>query len=104
MDRAQSAFVSTRSLAELEDALICYGGATFTLTRSLEHCMLVKQKVVDFQTAHGAPLMSTTHRCLKTYYVCDRLGEIRPIVVRAYVVPGLKLYYQSRNSTNLDIE
>ena len=25
-----------------------------------------------------------------TYYVRDRLGEIRPIVVKAYVVPGLK--------------
>ncbi len=34
--------------------------------------------------------MSTTHLCLKTYYVGDRLGEIRPIVVKAYVVPGLK--------------
>ncbi len=34
--------------------------------------------------------MSTTYRCLKTYYVRDRLGEIRPIVVKAYVVPGLK--------------
>ena len=34
--------------------------------------------------------MSTTHLCLKTYYVRDRLGEIRPIVVKAYVVPGLK--------------
>ncbi len=31
-----------------------------------------------------------SHRCLKTYYVRDRLGEIRPIVVKAYVVPGLK--------------
>ena len=34
--------------------------------------------------------MFTTHLCLKTYYVRDRLGEIRPIVVKAYVVPGLK--------------
>jgi hypothetical protein len=34
--------------------------------------------------------MSTAHRCLKTYYVRDRLGEIRPIVVKAYVLPGLK--------------
>ena len=34
--------------------------------------------------------MNTTHRCIKTYYVRDRLGEIRPIVVKAYVVPGLK--------------
>jgi hypothetical protein len=37
MDRGQSAFVSTRSLAELEDALICDGGATSTLTRLLEN-------------------------------------------------------------------
>ncbi len=70
--------------------MICDGGATSTLTRSLEICTLVEQKVVDIQTAHGATLMSTTHLCLKTYYICDRLGEIRPIVVRKYVVPGLK--------------
>ena len=25
----------------------------------------------------------------RTYYISDRLGKIRPIVVRAYVVPGL---------------
>jgi hypothetical protein len=52
---------------------------------------LVTQKVVDIQTAHGATLMSTTHRCLKTYYIRDRLGKIRPssFVVLAYVIPGL---------------
>ena len=27
---------------------------------------------------------------LQTYFVKDRLGEIRPIIVKAYVVPGLK--------------
>ncbi len=52
--------------------------------------MCVKQKVVDIQTAHGATLMSTTHQDLKTYCIRDRLGKIRPIVVQAYVVPGLK--------------
>jgi hypothetical protein len=46
--------------------------------------------VVDIQTVHGATLMSTAHNFLKTYYILDRLGEIRPIVVRAYIVPGLK--------------
>ncbi len=35
-------------------------------------------------------MMNSTHLCNKTYYVCDRLGEIRPIIVKAYVVPGLK--------------
>ena len=34
--------------------------------------------------------MNTMHLCYKTYYVRDRLGEIRPIIVKAYVVPGLK--------------
>ena len=46
--------------------------------------------MVDIQTAQGAALMSTSHECLKTYYIWDCLCEIRPIVVRAYVVPGLK--------------
>ena len=80
MDRSESAFVCTRILAE-EDALICDGGATSTLTKSLENCTLVKQKVVEIQTAHCGTQMSTTHRCLKTYYVCDCLVEIRHIVV-----------------------
>jgi hypothetical protein len=74
----------------MEDALIYDGGATSTLTKSLENCTLVKQKVVEIQTAHGGTQMSTTHHCIKTYYFHDRLGEFRPIVVKAYVVPGLK--------------
>ncbi len=35
-------------------------------------------------------MMNFTHLCYKTYYVCDRLGEFRPIIVRAYVDPKLK--------------
>jgi hypothetical protein len=80
MDRPESAFVSTRVFADMEDALICDGGATSTLTKSLENCTLGQQKVVDIQTAHSGSQMSTTYRCLKTYYVRDRLGEIRPIL------------------------
>ena len=34
--------------------------------------------------------MNTTHLCYKAYYVRDRLGYIRPIIVKEYVVPGLK--------------
>ncbi len=66
MDRPESAFVSTRVLADMEDASICDGGATSTLTKSLEKCTVVQQKVVDIQTAHGGTQMSTTHSCLKT--------------------------------------
>jgi hypothetical protein len=74
-DRAQSAFASTRSIAALEDALICDCGATSTLTRSLENCAHVRPKVVAIQTAHGATFLSTS-TCLKTYYIRDRLSEI----------------------------
>ncbi len=82
----------------MEDALICDGGATSTLTKLLENCTLVKQKVVEIQTAHGGTQMNTTHRCLKMYYVRDRLGEIRPTVIKAYVVPGPNMiYYQSKD-------
>ena len=85
-----SAFVSTRSIDDMEDSLICDRGATCTLTKSLENCTQCKQKVVETQTAHGATIMRITHLCFKTYFVKDRLGEIRPIIVKAYVVPGLK--------------
>jgi hypothetical protein len=64
------------------------GGDTSTLTRSLENCTLVNRRHI--QTAHSATLMSTTYRCLMAHYIRDRLGGTRPIVVRAYVVPGLK--------------
>jgi hypothetical protein len=35
-------------------------------------------------------MMNSTHVCYKTYYVCDRLGEVQLIIVKAYMVPGLK--------------
>ena len=39
---------------------------------------------------HLDKVMRTTHLCFKSYFIKDRLGEIRPIIVKAYVVPGLK--------------
>jgi hypothetical protein len=38
MGRAQSAFVSKQSVADMEDSLICDGGATCTLTKTPENC------------------------------------------------------------------
>ncbi len=35
-------------------------------------------------------MINSTHLRCKTYYVCDRLGEVRQIIVKAYVVPRLK--------------
>ncbi len=87
--KIRGAYVTTRSDKDLEDCFICDGGATWTLTEILENCSLCTPKVVVIQTAHGSTMMNSTHLCYKTYYVCDRLGEIRPIIVNAYVVPGL---------------
>ena len=70
MGHAHSAFVSTRSIDDMEDLLICDGGATCTLTKSLKKCTLCKPKVVEVQTAHGAAIMRTTHLCY-TYFVRD---------------------------------
>ena len=42
MGHAHSAFVSTRSIDDMEDSLICDGGATCTLTKSLENCTQCK--------------------------------------------------------------
>ena len=91
MGHAHSAFVSTRSVSDMEDASISDGGAKCTLTKKkLENCTQCNPKVLDIQTAQGATLVSTTRLCLKTYYVRVQLVEISPIVVKAYVVPGLK--------------
>ena len=76
MGHAHSAFVSTRTMSDMEDALICGGGATFTLTKTLENRTQCKPKVVEIQTVQGATITSTIHLCLKTYYVQDLLGEI----------------------------
>jgi hypothetical protein len=84
LDHPERAFVSTRVLADMEDALICDGEATSILTKSLENCTLVQKKMVDIQTAHGGTQMSTSYHCLKMYYVRDRLGEIRPIQPYCY--------------------
>jgi hypothetical protein len=88
--KAHCAFVTTRSEEEMEDCLICDGGTTCILTKSLEKCSLCKPKVVVIQTAHESTVINATHLSYKTYYVCDRLGEVRLIIVKAYMVSGLK--------------
>ena len=45
MGQALHAFVSTKSIEDMENALIYDGGATCTLTKSLENCTPCKQKV-----------------------------------------------------------
>ncbi len=44
--------------------------------------------------------MTTTHVCMKTNYVKSRTGEIRPIVIKAYIVPSLRSELISVKSLN----
>ncbi len=44
--------------------------------------------------------MTTTHVCMKTYYVKSRTGEIRLIVTKAYIVPSLSSDLMSVKSLN----
>jgi hypothetical protein len=46
--------------------------------------------VVPIQTAQGGTAMLTTHGCLKTCYVRDRTGELRPIITKTYIIKSLK--------------
>jgi hypothetical protein len=81
--------------------LICDGGATCTLTKTLENCTQCKPKVVEIQTVQGTIIMSTAHLCLKKYYVRDRSEEFRSIVVKANVVLEQKYTLLSVKGLNI---
>ena len=81
----ECAFVGRESDSDSTEteALCCDGGATSSLSSSFINCTEVKERVVPIQTAQGGTVMMTTHVCLKTYYVRDRTGELRPFT-RSY--------------------
>ncbi len=94
-------FTSTEEIKPV----ICDGGATFTLSSSFENCTdcqpkTVEIKTVEIKTAEGGVVMTTTHVCLKTYYVKSRPGEIRPITTKAFIVPSLRSDLISVKSVN----
>ena len=91
-DKKECAFVGRESeLAKAEpEALCCDGGATSSLSSSFLNCSEVTERVVPIQTAQGGTVMLTTHVCLKTYFVRDRTGELRPITTKTYIVKNLK--------------
>jgi len=90
-DVEESAFVGRESDDSSEPgALCCDGGATSSLSSSFRNCAEITERVVSIQTAQGGTVMQTTHVCLKTYYVRDRTGELRPITTKTYIVNNLK--------------
>ncbi len=64
-------------------------GATTTLTKELLNMTNVSPKVVTTQLAMAGATMKSTHVGIKTYYVYDRTGTLRPISTKAYYVKEL---------------
>ncbi len=83
------ASVSTSIIKAGEDALIVEGSTTSTVTKLFDNFTQIRPNVVAIHTAGGASSIYTTHVCLKTYFVLDRTGTIKPVVVKGYIVPLL---------------
>ena len=64
--------------------------ATSSLSSSFLNCTNITERAVPIHTAQGGTVMATKHVCLKTYYVRDRTGELRPITNKTYIVKNLK--------------
>ena len=90
LEGRECAFMGSEIHYDMDRVLVVDSGATSTLSSSFENCTDCKEKVVEIQTAHGDTIMKTTHVCLKTFYVRDRLGTTRPITTRAFIAPGIK--------------
>ena len=90
--RKECTFVGQESeLSSAEpEALCCDGGATSSLSSSFLNCTDITERAVRIHTAQGGTVMATTHVCLKTYYVRDRTGKLRPITTKTYIVQNLK--------------
>ena len=64
-------------------------GASSTLTGSLINAIENEEKVTIIETADGEERMCSSHKCIKTYFVRNRMGDPVPISVLALFVPGL---------------
>ena len=73
-----------------EDLLTFDCGATTTVTESLYNMTDVVPKVVTIQLAMDGMTMKSSHIGIKTYYVYDRTGSIRPVKTKALYVRELK--------------
>ena len=60
------------------------------MSYSFLNCTDITERAVPIHTAQGGTVMTTPHVCLKTYYVRDRTGELRPITTKTYIVQNLK--------------
>ncbi len=61
-------------------------GASSTLTWSLINATDIEEKVTIIETADGEENMRSTHRCNKTYFARNQMGDPVPITVPALFV------------------
>ena len=102
MGHAHSAFVSTRSVSDMEDTLICDGGATCTLTKTLENCTQCKPKVVDIQTLKH--VTCDTHvKCLSCM-IGKAILEDLPKAKKVITKPLYQIHMDSFSSSVRSIE
>ena len=89
--RAAMARPSIESTQVIKDksALVMDCGASQTITGSLINTKDVKEKVTIIETADGDVSMKSTHTCIKTYFVRNRMGEVVTITIPALFVKGL---------------
>ena len=64
-------------------------GASRTVTGSLLNTREVTEKTTNIKTADGKQSLKATHTCLKTYFLRNRTGEVKPITAQAIFVMGL---------------
>ena len=73
-----------------EDVLTFDCGSSSTLTEDLINMTDIEPKVVTIQLAMDGMTMKSTHVGIKTYYIYDRTGTIRPVKTKALYVRELK--------------
>jgi hypothetical protein len=98
---AEFAFVREELISTEEiKPVICDGSATSMLSSSFENCTDCQPKTVEIKTAERGVVMTTTHVCMKTYYVKSRTVEIRSLTTKPFIVPSLRTDLISVKSLN----
>ena len=97
-----SPFSEDESVKVIKDksVVIVDCGASFTRTCSLINATDIEEKVTILLTADGEERMLSSHKCIKTYFVRNSMGEPVPISVPALFVRGLPQYLIGVNAIN----
>jgi hypothetical protein len=79
---------SVKVMKDKSMSIVDYG-ASSTLTRSLINASDIEEKVTIIEAVDGEERMRSTHKCIKTYFVRNQMGDPVAISVPALFVRGL---------------